>query len=452
MTQTLVDIAPVGKSVEVTEPVGSVYVETYGCQMNVSDSELMQGVLHEAGFTTASGPEEADVVLLNTCAIREHAEDRVLGRLSQLSHLKVKNPELVLGVCGCMAKHLSEKLLDRMPYVDLVLSPDAYRDLADLVELAKREPALQVRLDRDEYYDGLDPIRANGVNAWVTVQRGCDKFCTFCIVPYVRGRERSVSADEVVRHVTRAAQEGYREVTLLGQTVNSYRHGECDFSELLVRVSRVDGIERVRFTSPHPSDFDEKLIRTIADNPKVCKYVHLPVQSGSTRVLGAMKRSYTRASYMNLVARLRQAVPGIALSADVIVGFPGEEEADFRATVSLMEAVRFDFAYMFKYSERESTAAHRSLPDTVSEEEKGVRLEAMIDLQNRISAEVNAGYVGRELDVLVEGKARRGKGRVFGKSDRFKTVVFPSSAAANTFVRVRVTQATQKTLIGEAAA
>lgn len=452
MTQTLVDITPVRKSVEVTEPVGSVYVETYGCQMNVSDSELMQGVLNEAGFTTASGPEEADVVLLNTCAIREHAEDRVLGRLSQLSHLKVKNPELVLGVCGCMAKHLSEKLLDRMPYVDLVLSPDAYRDLAALVEMAKREPALQVRLDREEDYVGLDPIRASGVNAWVTVQRGCDKFCTFCVVPYVRGRERSVSADEVVRHVTRAAHEGYREVTLLGQTVNSYRYGECDFSELLKRVSRVDGIERVRFTSPHPSDFDEKLIRTIADNPKICKYVHLPVQSGSTRVLERMKRSYTRPSYMDLVARLRQAVPGITLSSDVIVGFPGEEEADFRSTVSLMEAVRFDFAYMFKYSERESTAAHRSLPDTVSEEEKGVRLEAVIDLQNRISAEVNAEYVGRELDVLVEGKARRGEGRVFGKSDGFKTVVFSSSAEANTFSRVRITQVTQKTLVGEAVA
>ena len=427
---------------------GSVFVETYGCQMNVSDSELMLGVLTSAGYGMAARVEDADVVLLNTCAIREHAEDRVMGRLSQLSHLKMKNPDMVLGVCGCMAKHLSEKLLDRMPYVDMILGPDSYRDLPRMVSEARGEPALDVKLGRSETYVGLDPLREDGVNAWITVMRGCDKFCTFCIVPYVRGRERSVSDDEIVRQAEIAAREGFREVTLLGQTVNSYQYEETDFADLLTRVADVDGLRRVRFTSPHPSDFSPKLIRTMADQEKVCPFIHLPVQSGSDSVLDAMKRSYTSGKFLDLVSDLREAMPRLTLSTDVIVGFPGETESDFEATLDLMRTVRFDSAFMFKYSTREGTVADREIPDTVSETEKGERLQRLIELQNTISLERNRECIGRKFEVLVEGPARR-QGQMSGKTDTFKTIVFTGNSEPNTFVDVLVTDCTQKTLIGE---
>lgn len=440
---------PVVRPVDATEgTAGTVFVETYGCQMNVSDSEVMLGVLKSAGYGAASRVEDADVVLLNTCAIREHAEDRVLGRLTQLSQLKIKNPDVLLGVCGCMAKHLSEQLLDRVPYVDLVLGPDSYRDLPRMVREARGEPALDVKLGRTETYVGLDPARKDGVNAWITVMRGCDKFCTFCIVPYVRGRERSVAADEVVRQAEIAAAEGFQEVTLLGQTVNSYHDGDTDFAGLLSRVARVDGIRRIRFTSPHPSDFSARLIQTMAAEDKVCPFIHLPVQSGSDAVLDAMQRSYTSGEFLALVEDLRAAMPGLALSTDVIVGFPGETEADFERTLDLVRAVRFDSAFMFKYSEREGTVAAREIPDTLTEAEKGARLERLIEVQNGVSLERNREYVGRDVEVLVEGPARR-PGQLSGKTDTFKTVVFEGEAEANAFARVRVEDCTQKTLIGK---
>ena len=432
-----------------TEVLGTVFVETYGCQMNVSDSEVMLGVLQSAGYRAAKTVEEADIVLLNTCAIREHAEDRVLGRLTQLSHLKMTRPDMLLGVCGCMAKHLSEKLLDQIPYVDLVLGPDSYRELPQMVQEARGEPALDVKLGRTETYVGLDPARKDGVNAWITVMRGCDKFCTFCIVPYVRGRERSVAADEVVRQVEIAAMEGFQEVTLLGQTVNSYQDGDTDFADLLLAVARVKGIERIRFTSPHPSDFTDKLIATMAEEEKVCPFIHLPLQSGSDAVLEAMQRSYTSASFLDLVGRLRSSIPNLVLSTDVIVGFPGETRKDFDDTLSLMRQVRFDSAFMFKYSAREGTVADREIPDTLTEDEKGERLQELIELQNQISLEVNQTYVGRDVEVLVEGPAKRA-GQLSGKTDAFKTVVFTGEAPVNTFATVRVLASTQKTLIGEA--
>ncbi len=426
-----------------------VYIETYGCQMNLSDSELMMGALEKSGYCPARRIEDADVVLLNTCAIREHAEKRVAGRLAQLSRLKLKRPELVLGVCGCMAKHLSEHLLDRAPYVDLVAGPDSYRRLPDLIAAASGEPALDVRLDRDEHYLGLDPVRKEGTNAWVTIMRGCDKFCTFCIVPYVRGRERGVAAEAVVRQVEAAASEGFREVTLLGQTVNSYCDGRRDFADLLRMVARVDGIRRIRFTSPHPSDFSEKLIEAMAEEEKICRFIHLPVQSGSDRVLEAMKRTYCSGEYLDLVARLREAMPGLCLSTDIIAGFPGETEADFEATLALMRTVRYDSAFMFKYSPRKGTVAYREMPDTVSEAEKGRRLEVVIALQNRISDEINQTCIGKTLGVLVEGKARKGTGQAAGKSDGFKTVVFPRNGVGdNTFVNVKIAGATSRTLMG----
>ena len=426
-----------------------VYIETYGCQMNVSDTELMMGVLNKAGFRTAIGVEDADVVLLNTCAIRERAEERVVGRLSQLSQAKRSRPDLVLGVSGCMAKHLAEQLLDELPYVDLVVGPDSYRRLPELIGEASGNPALDVRLDRREDYLELDPVRRAGTNAWITIMRGCDKFCTFCIVPYVRGRERSVPAADLLRQVRMAASEGFREVTLLGQTVNSYHDGETDFADLLQLVAGVEGIRRIRFTSPHPSDFSQKLIDTMADERRICRYIHLPVQSGSDRVLKAMKRTYSQEGYLDLVARLRAALPGLCLSTDIIVGFPGEEDSDFESTLALMRRVRYDSAFMFKYSPRKGTVAYREIPDTVPETEKARRLEAVIARQTSISGQINRRYVGELQEVLVEGDARRGKGQAVGKSDGFKTVVFPRNGiGTNTFVNVRITDATSHTLIG----
>ena len=429
--------------------MGLVHIETYGCQMNLSDSELIAGVLHERGYRLTSRPEEADVVLLNTCAIRDHAEDRVMGRLSQLRHQKLRRPGLVLGVCGCLAKHLAEQIVHRIPEVDFVVGPDSYRRLPQMISDLTGDPALDVRLDRRENYEGLDPTRVPATNAWVTIMRGCDKFCTFCIVPYVRGRERSSSPDEILRQVEDAAAAGYREVTLLGQTVNSYVYGSADFADLLGKVARVDGIRRIRFTSPHPSGFSDKLIETMAREEKVCRHVHLPVQSGSDSVLAAMKRDYSVQNYTELVDKLRGAMPGLCLSTDIIAGFPGETEADFGATLDLMRALRFDSAFTFRYSQRKGTVAYRELPDTVPEEEKIRRLKETIDVQNRISTEINHTMIGRDVDVLVEGDARKGAGKAVGKSDGFKTVVFDrGSAQDNTFVPVEVTDATSHTLTG----
>jgi tRNA-2-methylthio-N6-dimethylallyladenosine synthase len=426
-----------------------VYVETYGCQMNVADTEVMLGILSGAGFRTVSRPEDADVMLLNTCAVREKAEERVVGRLTQLSRFKMLRPEVILGVCGCMAKHLAEALLDRVPTVDLVLGPDSYRRLPEMIRQASDEPALDVRLDREEGYADVDPLRIERSNAWISIMRGCDKFCTFCVVPYVRGRERSVSAEEVVRQAETAAGQGYKEVTLLGQTVNSYHDGDCDFADLLERVAAVPGIRRIRFTSPHPSDFSPKLIDTMAAEPKVCRYIHLPVQSGSNAVLSRMKRDYTVEAYLDLASRLRSAMPGLCLSTDVIVGFPGETEEDYRATVELMRQQRFDSAFMFKYSPREGTAAWRELPDSVPEPVKGERLIEVIALQTEISGEINAGYVGRRLEVLVAGDAPKGEGRVIGRSDGHKKVIFPRAGAADSaLVPVLIESANSHTLMG----
>jgi tRNA-2-methylthio-N6-dimethylallyladenosine synthase len=349
------DVAPTGQD-------RKVYIETYGCQMNVADSELMGGVLLGHGFQTARTLDEADIILINTCAVREKAEERVLGRLADLSGYKTRKRGVMIGVCGCMAEHLRDKLIEAAPYVDLVVGPDSYRRLPELLAQAAQEnadPVVDIRLDREETYEGLTPVRQEGIRGWVTIQRGCDKFCTFCIVPFTRGRERGVPPREVLRQVRELAARGVPEITLLGQTVNSYKHDGADFADLLRAVVQVEGVERVRFTSPYPIDFTPKLIETIASEPKVCKYLHLPVQSGSDRVLAEMKRGYTLAEYNDLIAQIRAAMPQAALSTDIIVGFPNETEEDFQQTLDLLRLHRFDFAYMFKYSPRDPTYAAR---------------------------------------------------------------------------------------------
>ncbi|MFW5966927.1 MAG: tRNA (N6-isopentenyl adenosine(37)-C2)-methylthiotransferase MiaB [Persicimonas sp.] len=443
--------------VEAPDGGKKVFIETYGCQMNLADSELMGGVLADSGFSSADELAEADVILINTCAVRERAEDRVFGRLSHLLRFKNENPDLILGVTGCMAEHLRDKIVDQAPYVDLVIGPDAYRRLPDLLDEAMgevRDPVIDVKLDKDEVYEGLTPKRKEGVGGWVTVQRGCDKFCTFCIVPFVRGRERGVPPADIVRQCENLAERGYKQVTLLGQTVNSYRHEETDFADLLEMIVPIDGIERIRFTSPYPTDFTPKLIDTIASHDEICNYLHLPAQSGSNRMLDKMRRQYTREEFDQLVADIRQAIPDIALSTDIIVGFPGETDEDFEKTLELMESTRFDFAYMFKYSERSNTYAARNLDDDIPEEVKGERLKRLIELQEEISAEVFESRVGRTETVLVEGPSKRDPAELCGRTDDFKTTVFPRlddrTIEPGELVDVRITDCTSHTLLGEA--
>jgi tRNA-2-methylthio-N6-dimethylallyladenosine synthase len=424
-----------------------VFIETYGCQMNIADSELVSGVLRRAGYAPAVRLEDADVILLNTCAIREHAEERVLGRLSDLARLKQARPELRLGLLGCMAQHNRATLVEKAPWLDLVAGPDSYRRLPELLGRARFDPAVDVRLDRAETYADIAPEHADGVRAFVTAMRGCDRFCAFCVVPYVRGRERSVPPEALLAEIRGLAARGVREVVLLGQTVNAYRLGDTDFGRLLHLVAAVDCLERIRFISPHPCDMSDSVIEAMATEPKVQPWLHLPVQSGSDRILAAMERGYTVGEYLALVERLRIAIPTLALSTDIIVGFHGEEEPDFQATLDLMAAVGYDSAFSFKYSLRENTRAFK-LGDTVSEQEKGRRLAEVIALQERISLERNRGLAGERFAVLVEGPARRGKGMLAGKTPQFRTAVFPAadSIKPGDTVTVRVESATAHTL------
>jgi tRNA-2-methylthio-N6-dimethylallyladenosine synthase len=424
----------------------SVYIETYGCQMNLADTELMRGHLARSGYAAANDPAVADVILLNTCAIREHAEERIVGRLGALAQFKLRRPHVQIGLAGCMAQHVRDQLLARTPHLDFVVGPDAYRRLPALLT---GDPFVDVRLDRDETYADIAPERGAGVRAWITIMRGCDKFCTFCIVPYVRGRERSVPSDAILQQVRDATAQGYREVVFLGQTVNAYRADEVDFGALLCAADRIDGLARLRFTSPHPSDMSDSAIDAMATCRTVCPQLHLPVQSGSTAVLERMERGYSADDYLRLVERLRAAVPGLALSTDIIVGFPGESERDFEATLELMRVVRFDSAFTFAYSRRDHTKASK-WEETVSAAEKARRLQAVIALQEGISAEINALLAGCEVEVLVEGPARRGDGWLAGKTAHFKTAVFPANGyAVGELARVRITDSTAHTLIAQ---
>ncbi len=385
-----------------------IYIETYGCQMNVADAELVLGVLAREGYVRTTDPGEADVTLVNTCAVRDHAEQKVLSRLGELK--AYKRPGGVLGVVGCMAQRLGARLLERVPQVDLVIGPDGYRGLPELIARARGEGgerAADVEFRGWEHYEDVPSVREAGASAFVTVQRGCDYRCTFCIVPMTRGPERSRKLSDVVREVQDLAAGGTTEVTLLGQTVNSYHDGTHDFADLLRAVGRVAGIRRVRFTSPYPTDFSDRVVAALAETRAVCEHVHLPVQSGSSRVLKRMLRRYDRGRYLAVVAALRRAVPGIALTTDIIVGFPGETEEDFQETLSLVEEVGFDDAYTFKYSPREGTPATR-LKDAVADETAGERLQRLVALVRRLARQKNVALIGTRHEVLVEGKAKRG--------------------------------------------
>ena len=427
----------------------SVYLETYGCQMNVADSELMLGKLAAAGYDHTENPEGADVILVNTCAVRDNAEQRVLGRLGELKgHMK---RDTVLGVTGCMAQRLGQRLLDAETRVSLVVGPDAYRSLPELIDGARHgERALATDFDLEEHYEDFQARRFEGVKAWIPVQRGCDYRCTYCIVPYTRGSERSRALADVVRETRDVVSQGLTEVVLLGQTVNSWNDGSGHFGDLLRAVGAVDGIRRVRFTSPHPNDFTDPVIGAMAEVPMVCEHVHLPAQSGSTSMLKRMLRRYTREGYIDCVARLRAAIPGVSITTDIIVGFPGETDAEFEDTLSLAREVGFDDAFTFKFSPREGTPATRLPAElTVPEEVVNSRYTELLQVVRGIARGRNMARLGERREVLVEKEAKRGGQLRQARSRDFRSVMVPAeSAEIGDYLTVELTGTTGSTYTG----
>jgi tRNA-2-methylthio-N6-dimethylallyladenosine synthase len=422
--------------------------------MNVADSEVVLGLLASEGYEITDHQETADIVLLNTCSIRDNAEQRIYGRLGLLKRMKAERPELVVGVLGCMAERLRAKLSAEHAkgvgqIVDIIVGPDEYRQVPSLITKAWHgEKGIAVQLSRVETYDDLTPLRTDGVSAWISVMRGCDKFCTFCVVPFTRGRERSRTLESIVAEVRLLSERGFREVTLLGQNVNSYRDGAYDFADLLRSVAEVDQEIRVRFTTSHPQDMSEKLIGTIAGHENICNYIHLPVQSGSDRILGLMNRTYDAAHYRRLVAAIRRAIPDAALSTDIIVGFPTESEADHEDTLALLREIRYDGAFTFKYSPRENTTAYR-MGDDVAEEVKTRRINEIIDLQRSISAEENLRMVGKTVRVLVEGPSKKSASELQGRTDGNKTVIISGGTSVpGDYLDIRINRSNSATLFG----
>ena len=425
----------------------TIYIETYGCQMNVADSELMFGVLVRSGYVRTQTPDDADVMLVNTCAVRDNAEQRIIGRVGELQ--RYKRTGGVLGVVGCMAQRLGPALLAKVPRVDLVVGPDAYRNLPELIGLAVGGHRVTDTEFRSwEHYEDVPPVREKGPTAFVTVQRGCDYRCTFCIVPQTRGPERSRKLADVVREVKGLAEQGTTEITLLGQTVNSYHDGQFDFADLLRAVGRINGLRRVRFTSPYPTDFTPRVIEAIATTPAVCEHVHLPVQSGSNAVLKRMLRRYTRERFLEVMAELRRAVPGITFSTDIIVGFPGETEADFEDTLSLVVEADFDDAYTFKYSVRDGTPAVR-LKDHVVEDIASNRLARLIEAARANVRRKNIVRIGETHEALVERPARRGQLMLARTRSNLMVLLDLPPTAVGEYHTVRLTGTTGSTFTGD---
>lgn len=440
-----------------------VYIETYGCQMNVNDSEVVASILTTSGYSLTGNIDEADVILINTCSIRENAETRVFGRLDLLGQIKKNKPSVLVGVLGCMAERLKDRLLEEKRVVDIVVGPDAYRELpALLLAAGSGQKAINVLLSREETYADISPVRLdkNGVTAFVSIMRGCNNMCSYCVVPYTRGAERSRNPHTIVREVQELVDAGYREVTLLGQNVNSYRwtetkgHGKhlVNFSDLLEMVALVNPHLRVRFSTSHPKDLTNDVLYTMAMYENICNHIHLPVQSGSDRILKLMNRKYTRADYLDRINAIREIIPDCAISTDIITGFCTETEIDHDMTLSLMEEVGFDFAFMFKYSERPNTKAATKLVDDVPEEDKTRRLSAIIELQGKLSENSKRNDIGKCFEVLIEGESKKSKDQYFGRTTHNKVVVFPKgNYRVGDFIFVKIHDCTPATMIGRIA-
>jgi tRNA-2-methylthio-N6-dimethylallyladenosine synthase len=435
-----------------------LYIETYGCQMNVADSEVVAAILQEKHYELVTSPEKADAVFLNTCSVRDNAEQRIWGRLNHYQGIKKKNKNLVIGVLGCMAERVGEQFLEKGK-ADLVAGPDAYRDLPYLIDKVESgKTAVNTALSTVETYDKITPVRIGdkAISGFVSITRGCNNFCTYCIVPYTRGRERSRDPQDILQEVKDLSQKGYKEVTLLGQNVNSYKwlpEGErkpVRFWDLLEMVAQADPEIRIRFTTSHPKDMADKVLRKMAEYPNICKHIHLPVQSGSSRILKLMNRKYDREWYLDRIRAIKTILPDCGLSTDIFTGFCSETEDDHAETLSLMEEVKFDMAFMFKYSERPGTWAADKLEDDVPEETKIRRLNEVIHLQNKHSLENNKKDIGKEFEVLVEGVSKKSKEELFGRTSQNKVVVFPKkNCKKGDFVKVKINDTTQTTLIGE---
>jgi tRNA-2-methylthio-N6-dimethylallyladenosine synthase len=432
----------------------TIYIETYGCQMNEYDSELVASIVSQNGSVVPTLDEETDVILINTCAVRETAHLRIYGRLQQLKKLKLKKGEaLTIGILGCMAQNLRQELLDGHDEIDFIAGPDSYRRLPALIAETRRGGGrvADLRLSREETYTGVTPMRSGGVNAWVAVMRGCDNMCSFCVVPMARGRERSRDPRGVVDEVMALSQEGYRQVTLLGQNVNSYRHGTNDFTDLVRMVADISDIHRVRFAAPHPKDFPTALMKLIAEHPKVCGHIHLPLQAGNNRILELMNRTYTIEAFEDLVGKLRDDIAGVSITTDVIVGFPTETDQEYEDTFRAMERIRFDAAFIFKYSERMGTYAARHYSDDVPAKKKTERIVRLVELQKQVTGEINQLLVGKTLEVLVEQPYAKDQSQQSGRTDNFKNTVFPQTdSKIGDFVHVAIEKSRGGTLYGRA--
>jgi len=433
-----------------------VYIETYGCQMNIADSEVVASILEEAGYVPTEDIKSASLILINTCSIRDNAEQRIWGRLKDIGHLKKLNKELKIGIIGCMAERLKEKLLETEKLVDLVVGPDAYRELPLLVAEAEAgHKAVNVLLSREETYADISPVRMdkNGVSSFVSIMRGCNNMCSYCVVPYVRGAERSRNPWSILREANELFDNGYREVTLLGQNVDSYNwkadSETTGFPQLLEKVALISPLLRVRFSTSHPKDISDELLHTIARHENICKHIHLPAQSGSSRILQLMNREYSREYYMERITAIKNIIPDCSLSTDMIVGFCTETDEDHKESLSLMEWAGFDFAYMFKYSERPGTKAARKLEDDVTELIKSERLSEMIAFQNKLSLKAKKNDIGKTFEVLVEGVSKKSSEQMSGRTSQNKVAVFPANSCnKGDYVNVVIEKCTSATLIG----
>ena len=426
-------------------------LETYGCQMNVADSELVEGILTNLGLEKTSDYDEADAIFLNTCAIRENAETKVHSKLGNLQKIKLNKPHLIIGVLGCMAQNLKDDLLKNKPYVDIILGPDSYRKIPDLINrhVTDNKSIVDTKLSRYEVYENLFPSRGDTFNAWVSIMRGCDKFCSFCIVPFTRGRERSRSVESIVEEVKKAVDQGFVEITLLGQNVNSYNFEGKSFSDLLLDVSNIDGVKRIRYTSPHPQDINQELLEVMASRQNICNYVHFPMQSGSNEVLKRMNRTYTREHFYDMALKIREIMPNCGLSTDIIVGFPGETDDQYRETLDLMEAIKFNSAFTFKYSPRPYTKAEQ-FSDQISEQVKKDRLDEMLILQRKHTLELNQKMVGSFQKVLIEKESKKSNMHWAGRTDSNEWVIIEkNNSNIKDIVPVEISDATGIILHGK---